>query len=167
VSSIYDRSGQPLPLLEGARLMEDREYRRIDETTLPNGIWVSTVWLGFNHSYFGGRPIIFETMVFGGTHTTDWRKLHRSMAKWAEDNGSIPPPDGLLGGERFRHARTDQDCARYSTEAEARLGHAQAVEKWKSHPGVSFTPRLSGRRIPRRIKKSASKVQWSRWGYDE
>lgn len=35
------------------------------ETTLPDGVWVSTVWLGYNHQFQpGGRPIIFETMVF-------------------------------------------------------------------------------------------------------
>ena len=27
---------------------------------------VSTVFLGIDHSYGGGRPILFETMVFGG-----------------------------------------------------------------------------------------------------
>lgn len=29
---------------------------------------VSTVFLGIDHNYFGGEPLIFETMVFGGKH---------------------------------------------------------------------------------------------------
>ena len=29
-------------------------------------VHVSTVWLGLDHSYDGGPPLIFETMVFGG-----------------------------------------------------------------------------------------------------
>jgi hypothetical protein len=28
--------------------------------------YVSTVFLGLNHEYFGGEPLWFETMVFGG-----------------------------------------------------------------------------------------------------
>jgi hypothetical protein len=27
---------------------------------------VSTVFLGINHAYMGGKPLLFETMVFGG-----------------------------------------------------------------------------------------------------
>ncbi len=29
---------------------------------------VSTVWLGLDHSFRGGPPLIFETMIFGGEH---------------------------------------------------------------------------------------------------
>lgn len=32
-------------------------------------VLVSTVFLGINHNFLGeGRPILFETMVFGGEH---------------------------------------------------------------------------------------------------
>jgi hypothetical protein len=35
------------------------------ETTLPDGKWVSTVWLGIDHRFGGdGPPLIFESMVF-------------------------------------------------------------------------------------------------------
>ncbi len=27
---------------------------------------VSTIWLGLNHNYFGGEPLLFETMIFKG-----------------------------------------------------------------------------------------------------
>ncbi len=30
--------------------------------------WISTLWLGINHNYGDGPPLIFETMVFGGEH---------------------------------------------------------------------------------------------------
>ena len=44
--------------------MEDREYKRVDETTV-GPYWVSTVWLGLDHRFAGeGPPIIFETMIF-------------------------------------------------------------------------------------------------------
>ena len=31
---------------------------------LPNGKWVSTVWLGLDCQFGEGKPLIFETMVF-------------------------------------------------------------------------------------------------------
>lgn len=35
---------------------------------------VSTVFLGLDHSYDGGRPLLFETMIFGGEHDQEmWR----------------------------------------------------------------------------------------------
>ena len=66
-SSYYDKDGIPITdTLVWARKFEDKEYRRIAEATLPDGKWVSTVWLGLDHNYGGnGPPLIFETMVFG------------------------------------------------------------------------------------------------------
>lgn len=43
---------------------ENLEYRRVAETTLPDGRWVSTVWVGLDSGFHQDRPIIFETMVF-------------------------------------------------------------------------------------------------------
>ena len=59
----YDRDGEPISALEWAHLFEDRVYRRVAETTLSNGRWVSTVWLGLNHGD-SRHLLIFETMVF-------------------------------------------------------------------------------------------------------
>jgi hypothetical protein len=42
--------------------MNDTKHIALDEI---NGKRISTVWLGLNHNYFGGKPLIFETMVFG------------------------------------------------------------------------------------------------------
>jgi hypothetical protein len=42
----------------------DPNYKVVKQETLPNGRWISTVWLGLDHSYFGDPPLIFETMVF-------------------------------------------------------------------------------------------------------
>jgi hypothetical protein len=60
----YDRHGNPLTLDQWSQLLEHDEYRRIYGTMLDQGGWVSTVWLGLNHQYFGGPPLIFETMWF-------------------------------------------------------------------------------------------------------
>lgn len=40
--------------------------RRVREDLLAGGVRVSTVFLGLDHSYGDGPPLLFETMVFGG-----------------------------------------------------------------------------------------------------
>ncbi len=67
---ILDVNGEPEPatmeqwadmLMTGAQKIADDE--------LPGGIQVSTVLLGTDHSFgMGGPPILFETMIFGGSH---------------------------------------------------------------------------------------------------
>jgi hypothetical protein len=98
----YRRDGTPYPdLIAWGRGLEEDSKRRVAETTLPDGKWVSTVWLGVCLSFHGiddadDRHLIFETMVF-------------------------PSEEGPLH-------ELDQD--RYATEAEAIAGHNRIVEKW-------------------------------------
>jgi len=40
--------------------------RVVKRTQVSEGIEVSTVFLGLNHSFGEGKPLIFETMIFGG-----------------------------------------------------------------------------------------------------
>lgn len=41
---------------------------RVDETRIGD-VCISTVFLGLDHSYTpGAMPVLFETMIFGGTH---------------------------------------------------------------------------------------------------
>ena len=51
-------------IFEWGMFMQKKD-RIVKQETLPNGIQVSTVFLGLDHNYGGGRPILFETMVFG------------------------------------------------------------------------------------------------------
>ena len=105
----FDKEGKELTLAEWGKLFEDREYKIIIQTDLPNGYWVSTVWLGLCHGYdivspVGERckePLIFETMVFGGKD---------------EKNG--------------KYDATDLDCIRTTTENQARIDHEETVQKW-------------------------------------
>lgn len=49
------------------------DYTRIGSTRIGD-IWISTVWLGLNHNFFDGPPLIFETMIFGGNLDQEmWR----------------------------------------------------------------------------------------------
>lgn len=44
----------------------DRDSRRVAYTDINDRCHVSTVFLGLNHNFWGGEPLLFETMVFGG-----------------------------------------------------------------------------------------------------
>lgn len=60
----YDRDGKPMSdTLAWARLSENRDYKVVKQTTIGR-LFVSTVWLGLDHSFGSGPPLIFETMVF-------------------------------------------------------------------------------------------------------
>lgn len=59
--------GSPKWLKQMGRIekrLGDITYKVVKQETLPNKLWVSTVWLGLDHGFTGGKPLIFETMVF-------------------------------------------------------------------------------------------------------
>lgn len=73
----YDKEGKPLLSTNDTsdpkwieeiggveKLLSNPDYKIIKQETLPNGKFVSTVWLGLDHSLTGEAPLIFETMVF-------------------------------------------------------------------------------------------------------
>ncbi len=66
MSTFYDRRGQPMASLDEWATAFEGVTRQVASTTLPNGRLVSTVWLGIDHSFGSGPPLIFETMVFPG-----------------------------------------------------------------------------------------------------
>lgn len=51
---------------------------RIVKRSIDGDVTVSTVFLGLDHSFnlFEGRPVLFETMVFGGQFDGDQRRYH-------------------------------------------------------------------------------------------
>ena len=59
----YDRQGQPITLAENNAAWE-RGDKTVAEDTLPDGKWVSTVWIGLDPGGHAGPSHIFETMVF-------------------------------------------------------------------------------------------------------
>ena len=64
----YDKKGKKLSNVEATPLLMDEEYKIIEQTRGKDKdgeeLLVSTVWLGLDHNYDGGKPLIFETMVF-------------------------------------------------------------------------------------------------------
>lgn len=86
-----DRSGREITQRQWAELHTE-EYKRVGLNRFEGGVSVSTVWLGNNHRLGPGKPLIFETMIFG--------------------------PDGYP---------YDEMMMRYTTEAEAIMGHRRTV----------------------------------------
>lgn len=106
----YDRQGKPLTTADITtigKLLRDKKYKIVKQETTKNGkYFVSTVWLGIDHSFNligldqpNPNPVIFETMVFAN--------------KW-------------LRGRDY----SELDLQRYCTEAEAIAGHDQMFKKW-------------------------------------
>lgn len=57
----------PCDLMTWARALENQAANRVADTE-KDGIRVSTVFLGLDHSFGGPVPLLFETMIFGGEH---------------------------------------------------------------------------------------------------
>jgi len=67
MSEFYDQEGRPMEIMEWGRARQDLANIIVarDER---DEIMVSTVWIGIDHGWGQGPPIIFETMIFGGKH---------------------------------------------------------------------------------------------------
>jgi hypothetical protein len=64
----YDRQGRPITARQFA---ETHSAQMRVALTKVGAYEVSTVWLGIDHNHWGGRPILFETMVFAEGSTMD------------------------------------------------------------------------------------------------
>ena len=53
-------------VLEWAKDFEESD-RQVASTCLLNRVWISTVWMGLDHSFGSGPPLIFESMAFFGS----------------------------------------------------------------------------------------------------
>jgi len=84
----FDRQGKPISLEDWASKFGDRGYKTV--AYLQEGdILISTVWLGLAHGFgfgFGKRPLIFESMVFGGPFDQlQWRYSSEEEARRGHD----------------------------------------------------------------------------------
>lgn len=76
------------------------EQRNVDQTELPGGVRVSTVFVGVDHGFNDDRPpMIFESMIFGGPHDEEmdrcstWDEailMHRRMCVLARTGLTEP-----------------------------------------------------------------------------
>ena len=65
---ILDENGKPktVDLLTWAKWFETADT--VIKQTKIGDVKVSTVFLGLDHNFGEGEPLIFETMIFGGEH---------------------------------------------------------------------------------------------------
>lgn len=76
---ILNENKEPVPtdMMEAAKWLasgkEGDSNRRVAKTTIGD-VNISTVFLGLDHRFGDGPPLVFETMIFGGEHNEDqWR----------------------------------------------------------------------------------------------
>ena len=103
MSKFYDRQGNPLDGFEWTRLFEKKEMQRVRETTLPDGKWISTVWIGLDHNFGPGNPLIFETMVFPKEH--EWGQL--DCERYSTEEQAIVGHDTMV--EKWGSAQLPED----------------------------------------------------------
>src|SRR5687767_12387471 len=87
-------------LLQWAQCFGGEDARRVADTTIGEAR-VSTVFLGLDHSFGYGPPLLFETMVFGGPldqeqeRCTTWEQaeeMHKAMcARVIEQASTLSP----------------------------------------------------------------------------
>jgi hypothetical protein len=67
---ILDNNNKPVlkPTLEAAQWLEDNDHRRTVKRDEIGDITVSTVFLGLDHAWNTFKPVLWETMIFGGEH---------------------------------------------------------------------------------------------------
>lgn len=110
----FDRDGDPISIADWVEAFGDEDYKRVAEDQVDDW-WISTVWLGLNHSFSlnpEAPPVIFETMVFDNSD----EGLKESEAV-GERVGM--PSIGALGPDAYQN--------RYHTEEAALKGHKETV----------------------------------------
>lgn len=68
-------------------VQENGVWREAVRYDCGDGAWVSTVFLGIDHAFGDGPPVLWETMIFGGPHN-DYQERYTSYE------------DALAGHER-------------------------------------------------------------------
>ncbi len=72
------KDGVPVPepdIYKWAKWFENVDNRRVAWTEVGD-VKISTVFLGLDHSFMRGTPILFETMIFGGEHDEYQERYH-------------------------------------------------------------------------------------------
>jgi hypothetical protein len=77
---LVDRVPFAVDLMTWAKWFENIDNRRIAETVINDRCHVSTVFLGLDHNFRGGEPLLFETMIFGGAYDGELVRY----ATWAQ-----------------------------------------------------------------------------------
>lgn len=139
---ILDEMGEPIPVddvMTWAAWFETHD-RRLLKDAPARGVEVSTVFLSLDHSFTGGPPVLWETMIFGGPFD-EWQDRYTSNL------------DALRG-----HARA---VALVNLHRAAPRKTKKALVKWWA-AGAAFAiaePRL-GASERRRLLRALGRIGW-------
>lgn len=118
----YGPDGVPMTMSEwaAARSRDDdslwHKYRQVTDTDTAQ---VSTVWLGLDHSFDEGPPLIFESLVFGGALDQEMDRY----STWREaQNGHAAMVERVLRSERL--------TARVARRIRAAVRALRGIEDW-------------------------------------
>lgn len=65
---LLDENGNPVPCDDMLKFANDfKAANRHIGDTIEGNVRISTVFLGSNHRFGPGPPLLYETMIFGGT----------------------------------------------------------------------------------------------------
>ena len=100
---LVDGEPQEVDTMTWARWFEKGD-RGTAKTTVREGVYVSTVFLGLDHRFFAdGPPILWETMIFGGPHDQcqyryssleEAKAGHEKAVQLAKDETTGPRQEG-------------------------------------------------------------------------
>lgn len=89
----YDRDGEPIPIVVGSDYLNDPDYHVLAQDVFmidDEPVKVSTVWLGLDHNWMPGGPLmIFETMIFGGRHHMYQRRYSTERQAYEGHIGAV------------------------------------------------------------------------------
>jgi len=111
---ILDKDGNPKEepdLMTWARWFETANEERIVARTDLKDVYVSTVFMGLDHNFGLGKPILWETLVFENKTTTE----------------------EYMGRKFTFHKTVGEYGERYHTKDEAMSGHLLTVAKIKAN----------------------------------
>ncbi len=113
----YDRKGRPIDMRTWERLAEDRRYKVVRQH-YDRHVFVSTVWLGMDHSWLPNGSIeIFESMIFGGP-------LNHCQERYTTE-------EEALFGQLVLEQRVARAHERQTRRKAARI--ARAYNYWRRH----------------------------------
>lgn len=84
MSLYFDMDGNPITMEEWADLDANNRSLAADEV---DGYMVSTAFLGLNHNFGSGDPLIFETMVFA--QHGDLLELDQMQWRYSTKNAAL------------------------------------------------------------------------------
>lgn len=126
----YDRQGNVLTADQWLALFrDDADYykqKRVAETTVGQ-LWVSTVWLGLNHQYGSGPPLIFETMIFP---RWDYGELY--MDRYSTEAEALAGHERAVAWAKAKHhglTKMARDEKRRKMKEFARLLNAKELDE--------------------------------------